>query len=113
MRKFAACLLGRSTPLLGGTRRFNAMPELFDLAVAVTDEASFLRFVAALRADREAAAVPSGANSRDWENDTIEDFLRAAQSWAEDSDFGRRVQLVDVSPWKRFAAFLYSGKIYE
>jgi hypothetical protein len=93
------------------------LSELHELAEAVTDEASFLRFVSALRADREAAdrghRDPSGIDALGWQNDTIEAFLEAALAWAEDSDFGRRVQLVDVSPWKRFAAFLYCGKIYE
>ena len=93
------------------------MSELHKLADAVTDETSFLRFVSALCAEREVAAKgyvdPSGEGELGWQNHTIEAFLGAALSWAEDSDFGRRVQLVEVSPWKRFAAFLYCGKIYE
>jgi hypothetical protein len=93
------------------------LPAIRELAEAVSYEASFLRFVSALRADREAAADgdmgPSGTGALGWQNHTIEAFLEAAQAWAEDSDFGRRVQLVDVSPWKRFAPFLYCGKIHE
>jgi hypothetical protein len=92
------------------------MAELHELAEAVNDEQSFLRFVSALQAERESVAngyvSPSG-DALGWENSTIEAFLEAALRWAEDSDFGRRVQLVDVSPWKRFAVFLYCGKIYE
>ena len=93
------------------------MAELHELADAVIDESSFLRFVAALRADREAAAGehvdPSGSGALGWQNHTIEAFLEAAMAWAEDSNFGRRVGLTDVSPWKRFASFLYCGKTYE
>lgn len=59
----------------------------------VVDERSFLAFVQALSADRRQAT--------DWQNDCIEDFLDSAHAWA------------DASPWKRFAVFLYCGKIYE
>ena len=49
-----------------------------------------------------------------WQNATIDQFLQAAVAWAEDSDFGRRQELVpDASPWRRLAVFLYAGKIYE
>lgn len=94
------------------------LDELFD---AVTDERSFLQFVNALRADREDEVAkervsPSatydtpGANG--WYNHTIEDFLECATAWAEDSAFGR-TQGVPDNPWRRFAQFLYCGKIYE
>jgi hypothetical protein len=46
-------------------------------------------------------------------NHTIADFLDAAVSWAEDSSFGAQQGLIDAAPWKRFAVFLYCGKIYE
>lgn len=71
----------------------------------VVDEHSFLAFVQALSADRRQA--------RDWQNDSIEDFLDSAHAWAEASAMGASQGLADASPWKRFAVFLYCGKIYE
>ena len=47
------------------------------------------------------------------QNITIEPFLEAACAWAEDTDFGARQDLSGASPWKKFAVFLYCGKIYE
>lgn len=73
---------------------------------AVTDEVTFLAFVQALAADRR-------GNADHWENGSIEDFLDAASAWAEDSEFGAMQGLSSASPWRKFATFLYSGKIYE
>jgi len=72
----------------------------------VSDEATFLAFVRALAADRR-------ANAGAWENSSIEGFLEAASSWAEGSEFGSKQTLPAQSLWKKFAAFLYCGKIYE
>jgi len=38
---------------------------------------------------------------------------RSTDAWAKDSEFGIRQGLKDASPWRKFAAFLYCGKIYE
>lgn len=57
--------------------------QLHEQLEAVTDEATFLEFVRRLAADRRANAVA-------WENGSIEDFLEASSSWAEDSEFGSR-----------------------
>ena len=48
-----------------------------------------------------------------WENVTVETFLEAAHAWAEATNFGARQGLGEASPWKKFAVFLYCGKIYE
>jgi hypothetical protein len=95
--------------------------ELHQLLESISDEKSFLEFVAALRKDRELAvaaetAAPSGPYSpgqRGWENVTLESFLGAAHAWAEDTRFGSDQGLSAASPWKKFAVFLYCGKIYE
>ena len=91
--------------------------ELHQLAESVSDEKSFLAFVAALQKDREFAAAAEmaypGSDRGGWENVTLESFLEAAHAWAEGSDFGARQGLKDASPWKKFAIFLYCGKIYE
>ena len=82
------------------------MMQLHERLEAVNDEATFLAFVQALAADRQ-------QNAEEWENDSIEGFLESASSWAEDSDFGSRQGLSSASLWKKFAVFLYCGKIYE
>ena len=95
--------------------------ELHKLLESVCDEESFLTFVRALQADRElsvaaeasAPSSPYGPTALGWENQTIESFLEAACSWAEDSNFGATQGLSEASPWKKFAVFLYCGKSYE
>lgn len=57
--------------------------QLHEQIEAVTDEATFLAFVQVLANDRR-------ADGKNWENDSIEDFLEAAGSWADDSGFGAR-----------------------
>ena len=87
----------------------------------VVDQESFLAFVRALVQDRASAvqaesknaASPYGLDAGGWENTSIESFLKAAISWAEDSGFGSTQGLASVSPWRKFAVFLYCGKIYE
>ncbi len=84
----------------------------------MTDEASFLTFVAELLEDRRLAAHlekrDPKSTQRGWQNSSIEDFLESALAWAKDSDFGRRQDLDGAtSPWRQVAAFLYAGKIYE
>jgi hypothetical protein len=88
---------------------------------SVTDLPSFLtfaQFLAADRADeaRKEAIQPShfaGPGVNGWENGSIEDFLDAAIRWAEATDMGLSQGLSAENPWKRFAVFLYCGKIYE
>ena len=80
--------------------------QLHEQLEGVTDDVTFLGFVRALAADRR-------ANAEAWENGSIEDFLEASTNWAEDSEFGSTQGISTVSPWKKFAVFLYCGKIYE
>ena len=95
--------------------------EPHELMELVSDEKSFLAFVEALRKERELDAAeesvkpssPYGPTQRGWENVTIEAFLEAACAWAEDTNFGETQNLSEASPWKKFATFLYLGKIYE
>lgn len=93
------------------------MMELHDELEAVADAASFLAFVRALIADRRGEIGETvddfGRGVRGWENHSIEDFLEAALSWAESTDVGASHGLSEASTWKRFATFLYCGKIYE
>ena len=78
--------------------------ELARRLLSVTDPESPLSFVRRLIADREAA--------EGWENTSIENYLESAVAWANDTDFGSTVGVPD-NPWRRFAAFLMAGKIYE
>lgn len=92
-----------------------------ELLERVTDSQSFLVFVRALVIDRLQAKNRESVNNNqsdvfqenEWENTTIESFLDAAISWAEDSDFGTTQGLLSSNPWRQFAVFLYCGKIYE
>ncbi|MFZ6687685.1 DUF7660 family protein [Undibacterium sp. SXout11W] len=91
--------------------------KLIEQLELVQDEASFLEFIRALKTDREAEGIKSddlvGRGKNGWENHSIEDFLGAALSWAEDSNFGMNQGMDNAALWKRFAVFLYCGKIYE
>src|SRR5262245_22007522 len=83
----------------------------------VHDRESFLIFVRALVADREAAVEAEKRQPTDsrmlglvpdaggWYNFTIESYLDAALRWAEDSDMGVRQGLSDGPSWRVFAAF--------
>jgi hypothetical protein len=84
--------------------------DTYALLSEVTDQASFLAFVRALRAEREQGTASQRA---EWQNDTIESFLGAAVAWAEDSRFGSSQGLREENLWKKFAVFLHCGKIYE
>ena len=47
------------------------------------------------------------------ENGTIEAYLDAAQSWAEDGEVGKVQRLPEGNPWRMFAILFYCGKICE
>lgn len=97
------------------------MNELTILLNNVHDEQTFILFAEALLIDRKEAAEnesnsPSPLYSPDrggWENIRIDTFLEAALAWAKDSKFGRNQGLSENNLWRRFASFLYCGKIYE
>ena len=95
--------------------------DVHELLEHVIDAQSFLKFAKALTLDRvESKKIELLANinvntneESKWEKNTIESFLDAAIAWAEDSDFGVSQGLLPSNPWRQFAVFLYSGKIYE
>jgi len=95
---------------------------LNEAAQAAHDRKTFLAFARLLLADREAAAHEESVNPPGpydlcgrggWQNATIDGFLEAAISWAEDTEFGQTQGLSPDEPWTQFAVFLYCGKIYE
>ena len=93
---------------------------LEDYLDRVVDQESFLAFARALRDDKANEAEKGKANPSNpyghgwngWENTTIEGFLESAVAWAEDSEFGNKIESTE-NPWKKFALFLHGGKIYE
>jgi hypothetical protein len=90
--------------------------QLFDSLEAVVDESTFIRFVELLIADRYAANSCSSSIDGfqgEWANQSIEGFLEAASSWAEDSAFGERPGPKSNNPWQLFASFLWAGRGYE
>lgn len=91
--------------------------DLDELLEKVEDQESFLAFAKALQADKEDEAkkeqlTPSNPYSHGlnrWENSSIEGFLESAIAFTEDSQPWQS----EPNLWKRFALFLYGGKIYE
>jgi hypothetical protein len=83
---------------------------------AVADEASLLRFVKLLAADRQAVEslpLTLDGHQGSWANQTIAEFLLAAAAWAEDSEFGVRPGPQPDNPWRVFATLLWAGRGYE
>jgi hypothetical protein len=83
----------------------------------VEDLPSFVRFIDALRKDREDAdrkedtrPGPSDPGWNGWYNGSIATFLEAAVACVQDNgpEF-----LADENPWKAAARILYAGKSYE
>jgi hypothetical protein len=82
--------------------------------VASEDDGNALEADRRLAAERERQDPQGYGAPRGWQNATIEQFLESAARWAEDSQFGRRQDLGQgTSVRRRFAVFLYAGKIYE
>ncbi|TXI73761.1 MAG: hypothetical protein E6Q49_03850 [Limnohabitans sp.] len=82
----------------------------------VCDEQSFIRFAERMAADAPSKAkgsVQPWMETGGWENTTLKDFLSAACSWVEDSDFGARPGPKSVNPWQQFAMSLWAGRSYE
>lgn len=80
----------------------------------VKDEESFLSFARKLAQDEKAASThPGGTDGEDRESASIASFLESAVAWAEDSEFGASQGLGAANPWRKFATFLYCGKVYE
>ena len=79
------------------------LPELLE---NVKDESTFLEFVKALKEDYHNA-------NQEWQSTTVDQFLDSALAWSNDSSLGESQGLSNINVWKKFAVFLYCGKIYE
>lgn len=93
--------------------------ELHELLEDVNDRDTFVRFVKALIQNRREADELTRQNPEkfqwsgvlDWENGSIDTYLDAALACFEDGK--RHDEKPEEITWKRFAEFLYGGKIYE
>jgi hypothetical protein len=92
--------------------------QLFELLEAVNDLPSFMAFVGALAADREAAEKLERAEpvryqlggALGWQNGAISNYLGASLAYFEDSKWAEGKK---QPGWRDLAQFLYMGKIYE
>lgn len=95
--------------------------DLHALADSVTDERSFLEFLAALAADwadeqELEKASPSSrytAGALGCENGSVGTVLDAAYRWGTDSLNGLDFYEKPENPWRRAAHILFAGKFYE
>lgn len=93
--------------------------ELHKLLEEVNDRETFIIFVKALIQNRREADELEKQNPEKyrwsnvlgWENGSVDTFLDAALSCFEDGKW--REEKPEEITWKKFAEFLYGGKIYE
>lgn len=96
---------------------------LHEILERVHDRETFLDFVDALIADREAAVaaeqenptpfVGAVADRGSWYNYSIESYLEACLAWATAGSERTSPRLPEPPSWKAFAEFLYCGTVYE
>ena len=88
---------------------------LMDLVQKVTDEASFLRFLKALREDCEKEQdCPrynyfECAQAGHWETNSTKDYLKSVEDWAAGGDFAAGVHHGEPM-LRRVATMLYVGR---
>ncbi|MCC6727383.1 MAG: hypothetical protein IT258_22960 [Saprospiraceae bacterium] len=78
--------------------------------IEVTDKASFLSFLTAMKSDFD-------ANGEKWENNDLSNFLEAMVAWTEDMEVCyRNMKLkkdLENPDWSVFADILKASTIYE
>lgn len=95
--------------------------DLYALADSVSDEKSFIQFLAALAADWEeeqeleksTPSSPYSSGALGWENGTVGTVLDAAASWGSASIEGLTHYEKPQNPWRRAAHIIHAGKFYE
>ena len=83
--------------------------ELHKQIAGIESKDDLVSFIRALREDLQ-------SNKAQWENATLERYLRAMEDWIESMDgyYLNTGQPVPQSPsWKTFADILYASKMYE
>lgn len=76
---------------------------LRNLFEQIKDEQDFLVFARALLEKDLSVA----------ERETFSEALESAIAWAEESNFGSDTGLGPASPWKKAAAFLLAGTVFD
>lgn len=75
----------------------------------IATRSDLARFISELRADLR-------ANSRAWENESLESYLEAASAWLNDTDSfpaGRCGSTGECPTWSDFGRILLAAKFYE
>jgi len=83
--------------------------KLHEQVTGIATRADLVAFIEALRADLL-------SNPQEWENATLDQYLRALASWLEDCSgyYERKGQSVPTMPsWKNVAEMLIAAKMYE
>jgi hypothetical protein len=95
----------------------NESDELLSSSLAaVKDEQSFLHFVGLLAADGEVHLPASGktdSHKPDWSNQTIEDFLLAANAWVTDAQASESPGPRPADLWQLLAKYLWASRRYK
>ena len=95
--------------------------DLYALADSVSDEKTFLQFLAALAADWEEEQAleklnpssPYSSGALGWENETLGEALDAAVSWGNATIEGLPHHEKPQNPWRRAAHIIHASKFYE
>jgi hypothetical protein len=98
------------------------MPRNLDeLLDSVTDEPTFVAFLAALGEDFAAERmlesaqpiIPYSSGMLGWENNTVDGVFESAAAWAKDSANNPDLNPPGLNTWQRCARIVYAGKFYE
>jgi hypothetical protein len=94
----------------------------YELAQKVETKSDFIRFLVALKEDREdkvrkereSPSSPYGPGANGWENGSIEAFLDSAAAWADTTNaITKKLSVPEEPSWRSFAMILLAGKDYE
>lgn len=83
--------------------------ELHELVTNINDKDDLIKFISDLINDYI-------TNKDSWENQTLDSYLEAMQSWLEDIEGWEKNCKQDVSnmnPWQLIGHVLYASKMYE
>jgi hypothetical protein len=89
---------------------------LFSTLAAVKDESSFLHFAGLLAAEHDEEDDPSGKvdmHKPNWKNQTIEDFLLAANAWNTDAKLAEMPRPRPADLWQLLAKYLLNSRGYD
>ena len=79
---------------------------VFDMIENVNDKDSFSKFLKSLAQDYK-------DNHDEWQNCSIEEYLKSIASWVEDWSVSHGSEEFEPLDFKELAKIFYAGKIYE